>query len=86
MISPLNFCSVAEIEAASEKLHYSNDRPEVGVFCCCQGDPASLPQSDRHAALVQESGTDCACVSETSVTNALDERSIWLGQSMQLPQ
>ena len=70
----------AGIEAASEKLHYSNDRPEIGVFCCCKGDPASLPQSDRHAALVQESGTDCACV-ETSVTNALDERSaIWLDQ------
>ena len=71
---------LAGIEAASEKLHYSNDWPEVGVFCCCKGDPASLPQSDRHAALVQESGTDCACV-ETSVTNALDVRStVWLGQ------
>ena len=73
---------LAGIEAASEKLHYSNDRPEVGVFCSCKGDPASLPQSDRHAALVQESGTDCACV-ETSVTNALDERStVWLDQGM----
>ena len=77
---------LAGIEAASEKLHYSYDRPEVGVFCHCHGDPASLPQSDRHAALVQGSGADIACTCvETSVTNALDERStIWLGQGMHL--
>ena len=75
---------LAGIEAASEKLRYSYDRPEVGVFCRCHGDPASLPQSDRHAALVQGSGADIACTCvETSVTNALDERStIWLGQGM----
>ena len=77
---------LAGIEAALEKLRYLNDRPEVGVFCRCHGDPASLPQSDRHAALVQESGTGSACTCvETSETNDLDERSaIWLGQGMKL--
>ena len=76
---------LAGIEAASEKLHYSNDRPEVGVFCRCHGDPASLPQSDRHAALVQESGA-CTCI-ETSMTKALDERcTVWFAQGMHLPQ
>ena len=76
---------LAGIEAASEKLRYSNDRPEVGVFCRYHGDPALLPQSDRHAALVQESGTGSACMCvETSESNALDEWStIWFDQGMQ---
>ena len=73
---------LAGIEAASEKLHYSNDHPEVAVFCSCQGVAASLPNSVRHAAIVQEGGEDCACV-ETSLSTALDERhTIWLGQGM----
>ena len=70
------------IEAASEKLHYANDHPELGVFCSCQGDAASLPPSARHAALVEEGGKDYTCV-ESSVTDSLDERSaIWFDQGM----
>ena len=73
---------LAGIEAASEKLHYSNDHPEVAVFCSCQGVAASLPNSVRHAAIVQEGGEDCACI-ETSLSTALDERhTVWLGQGM----
>ena len=73
---------LAGIEAASEKLHYSNDHPEIAVFCSCQGDAASLPNSVRHAAIVQEGGEDCACV-DTSLSTTLDERhTVWLGQGM----
>ena len=73
---------LAGIEAASEKLHYSNDHPELGVFCpCpeCTTEGATPPANgNRHAAILGED--DCVCV-ETCVSTPLDERqSIWLDQ------
>ena len=73
---------LAGIEAASKKLRYSNDHPELGVFCpCSECASEGTANSSRHAAILGDSEDECVCV-ETSDSTPLDERqSIWLDQS-----
>ena len=71
---------LAGIEAASKKLRYSNDHPQLGVFCrCSKCTSEGATNSSCHAAILEEDG--CICV-ETSDSTPLDEKqSIWLDQS-----
>ena len=72
---------LAGIEAASEKLHYSNDHPELGVFCPspeCSSQIAASPASSslRHAAVFKKDR--CVCVKTSARTRLNDRQSIWL--------
>ena len=71
---------LAGIEAASEKLHYKKNHPELGVFCpCSEFTSEGAASSSRHAAILGED--ECICV-ETSVSIPLNERqTIWLDES-----
>ena len=71
---------LAGIEAASKKLRYSNDHPELAVFCpCSKCASKGATNCFRHAAILNED--NCVCV-ETSKSTPLDERqSIWLDHS-----
>ena len=73
---------LAGIEAASVALHYSEDHPELGVFCpCSECISEGATNSSHHAAILVEDECVCTCV-ETSVSIPLNERqTIWLDQS-----
>ena len=67
----------AGIESAGAKLRYTNDHPQLAVFC-----PLCSPPSDgsveRHAATVLKKGNSCVCTA-TSRRSALTEgHTVWL--------
>ena len=75
---------IAGINAACEKLQYSNDHPHLAVFCpCCTNTEAgSSKTKERHAAVLKESKF-CFCI-ETSQRAALSERHrVWLEEESQ---
>ena len=69
------------IDAVCAKLRYTNDHPQLAVFCpVCSFSSGSM---ERHAATVLKKGSSCVCTA-TSRRSALTEgHAVWLTEQAQ---
>ena len=70
---------LAGINAACEKLLYTNDHPHLAVFCQHPGSTASPPShEDRHAAVIDIENNSCECTKGQEVAELQEQHTIWL--------
>ena len=74
---------LAGIDAACAKLHYTNDHPQLAVFCPHCSSASNSGSVELHAATVLKKGNSCVCTA-TSRRSALTEgHTVWLAEQTQ---
>ena len=73
---------LAGIDAACAKLHYTNDHPQLAVFCpLCS--PPNDSRVERHAATMLKKGNSCVCTATSRRLALTEKHTMWLAEQAQ---
>ena len=69
---------LAGIDAACAKLRYTNDHPQLAVFCPLCSSPNDSSNAKRHAATVLKKGNSCVCTATSRRSILTEGHTVWL--------
>ena len=73
---------LAGIDAACAKLRYTNDHPQLAVFCPLCSSPSDSCV-ERHAATVLKKGNSCVCTTTSRHSVLTEGHTVWLTEHTQ---